>query len=166
MDIRNCSSADLEAMFSIINDAAEAYRGVIPSDCWHEPYMSMEYLISEIRDGVEFWGIEEEGRLCGIMGIQDRGDVTLIRHAYVKTSKRRSGFGTRLLRYLEKNTEKPILIGTWLAADWAIRFYEKNGYVRQSREETERLLKRYWKIPDRQVNTSIVLADKRISSEI
>ena len=156
--IRKCTSSDLQEMFSIINDAAQAYKGVIPDDRWHDPYMPMEELEAEIRDGVEFWGLEEDGRLLGVMGIQDKGDVALIRHAYVTTSRRRGGIGTRLLEHLEGFTGKSILIGTWLAASWAIGFYQRNGYVVTSREETDRLLRRYWNIPERQIETSVVLA--------
>ncbi|HOX39225.1 MAG TPA: GNAT family N-acetyltransferase [Candidatus Brocadiia bacterium] len=156
--IRKCVAQDLPAMYEIINDAAVAYKGIIPADRWHEPYMPLDELRNEIADGVEFWGYETDGRLLGIMGIQNRGDVDLIRHAYVRTANRQGGIGTMLLRKLEQMTEKPILIGTWTAATWAVRFYEKNGYRAISRAETERLLRRYWKIPDRQIETSIVLA--------
>ncbi len=156
--IRACSGDDLAAIYAIINDAARAYRGVIPDDRWREPYMPMDELRAEIRDGVAFWGYEAEGELLGVMGIQDRGAVTLIRHAYVRTGVRNRGIGTALLAGLEETTGKPILIGTWAAAGWAIRFYEKNGYYLLSRERTERLLRRYWNIPERQIATSVVLA--------
>jgi GNAT superfamily N-acetyltransferase len=145
-------------MYAVINDAAQAYRGVIPDDRWHEPYMPMEELEAEIRNRVVFWCLEEDGHLIGVMGIQDKGDVVLIRHAYVRTSRRRGGIGTQLLKHLEGLTTKPILIGTWRAATWAIDFYERNGYLIQSREETDRLLRRYWNIPERQIETSVVLA--------
>lgn len=148
-------------MFEIINDAAAAYRGVIPEDRWHEPYMPLEELAEEIADGVEFWGIGEDGRLDGVMGIQDRGEVTLIRHAYVRTRLRRGGLGGRLLAHLLALTEKPVLIGTWAAADWAVRFYEKHGFRQVTPQEKDRLLRRYWRIPERQVATSVVLADGR-----
>ena len=144
-------------MFEIINDAAQAYRGVIPADCWHEPYMPLEELQREIRGGVSFWGFDQGGELAGVMGIQDRGDVTLVRHAYVRTSERRKGIGEKLLAFLETLTDKPILIGTWAAASWAIRFYEKNGYRLLPRPEIERLLRKYWSIPERQLETSVVL---------
>lgn len=159
--IRRCTSSDLEEMHAIINDAAQAYKGVIPDDRWHEPYMPMEELEAEIRDGVEFWGLEEDGRLLGVMGIQDKGCVALIRHAYVRTSRRRSGIGAQLLRRMESLTSKPILIGTWQAASWAIRFYERNGYLTLPRKETARLLRRYWSIPERQIETSVVLTNRR-----
>ena len=157
--IRKCTDDDLPALYAIINDAAQAYKGVIPEDRWHEPYMPMQELNQELRDGIQFWGYESDGELIGVMGIQDKGDVDLIRHAYVKTGRRRQGIGARLLRHLEQTTSKPILIGTWAAATWAIRFYEKNGYRLLSRTDTERLLRKYWSIPDRQVTTSVVLAN-------
>jgi GNAT superfamily N-acetyltransferase len=157
--IRPCLDSDLEAMFEIINDAATAYRGIIPADRWHEPYMPLEELRREIAAGVCFWGLEDEGGLVGVMGIQDKGEVTLMRHAYVRTSRRGQGVGTRLLRHLESTTRKPILIGTWAAATWAITFYQKNGYRLLPREEKDRLLHKYWTIPERQVETSVVLAD-------
>ena len=159
--IRKCNTSDTVRLCAIINDAAEAYRGVIPDDRWHEPYMPFEELEEEIAAGIEFWGFEENGDLLGVMGVQDKGKVTLIRHAYVVTSRRQAGIGTRLLRHLETLTDNPILIGTWATAGWAIRFYEKNGYVLLSRKETTRLLRRFWTIPDRQVVTSVVLANRK-----
>lgn len=161
MTIRRCHSADVPQIASIINDAARAYQGIIPVDRWHDPYMPVEELVEEIERGVVFWGFEEDGELVGVMGIQDRGDVTLIRHAYVRTTRRRAGIGEKLLRHLEATTAKPILIGTWTAAQWAIRFYEKNGYRLLPRPEIERLLRMYWTIPDRQIETSVVLANAR-----
>ena len=147
-------------MFEIINDSAVAYKGIIPEDRWHEPYMPEEELRHEIEDGVVFWGLERNGELLGVMGIQDKGDVVLIRHAYVRTQIRKQGIGRTLLTHLESLTAKPILIGTWKAASWAISFYEKNGYARVSEEEKNRLLKTYWSIPERQVETSVVLANR------
>jgi GNAT superfamily N-acetyltransferase len=158
--IRPCTAVDLPAVFSIVNDAAQAYRSVIPADRWRDPYMTLDELEREIRDGVAFWGSEVDGDLVGVMGIQDRGDVHLIRHAYVRTAHRRKGIGERLLAHLEGMATKPILIGTWAAATWAIRFYEKNGFRLLSRPETERLLRRYWNIPERQIETSVVLANR------
>jgi GNAT superfamily N-acetyltransferase len=158
--IRRCTDSDLVEMVAVINDAAQAYKGVIPDDRWHEPYMSMGELQEQIRDGVEFWGLAEKDRLAGVMGIQDKGAVALIRHAYVRATRRGRGIGTQLLRHLEGMTDKPILIGTWAAAAWAIRFYEKNGYRLLSRQETERLLRQYWKIPERQIATSVVLSKR------
>jgi len=157
--IRKCRQDDLTTMYAIINDAAQAYKGVIPNDRWQEPYMPFDELKHEIEDGVVFWGIEEDGNLVGVMGIQDKGNVTLIRHAYVRTNRHNNGIGTQLLQHLEGMTKKPILVGTWATAIWAIRFYERNGYCLLSRSETEQLLKKYWNIPARQVVTSVVLAN-------
>jgi N-acetylglutamate synthase-like GNAT family acetyltransferase len=159
--IRRCHEADGATIFAIINDAARAYQGVIPGDRWHEPYMSLAQLEGEIADGVEFWGCEDQGTLVGVMGIQDKGDVCLIRHAYVRPQRQQAGIGTRLLRHLESMTEKPILIGTWAAAAWAVAFYQRNGYRLVTEAEKNRLLTTYWQIPERQVETSVVLADGR-----
>lgn len=159
--IRRCTQADFEAIYEIINDAAEAYKGVIPSDAWHEPYMSREELAREIADGVVFWGSEERGDLAGVMGIQHVGDVTLIRHSYVRTAKRSRGIGGKLIAHLRGLTQRPVLIGTWAAATWAVRFYERNGFKLVSPEEKDRLLGRYWSVPERQIETSVVLADER-----
>jgi GNAT superfamily N-acetyltransferase len=160
MMIRRCDDSDFETMYAIINDAAQAYRGVIPEDRWHDPYMPREELRREIDDGIRFWGFEEDGKLIGVMGIQDVGDVTLIRHAYVATSERRKGIGSLLLSELVRQTDRPLLIGTWADAAWAIRFYEKHGFRLVTPEEKDRLLKKYWKIPARQVETSVVLSDR------
>jgi N-acetylglutamate synthase-like GNAT family acetyltransferase len=160
MDIRKCIDNDIDAIFEIINDAAQAYKGIIPEDRWHEPYMSRAQLAREMGDGVAFWGMTSEDDLVGVMGIQDKGAVCLIRHAYVKTAQRQGGIGTALLRHLLALTTKPILIGTWADASWAIRFYVKNGFRVLSKEETRRLLRTYWSIPERQVETSVVLADE------
>ncbi len=160
MKIRACGAGDVPAILAVVNDAAEAYRGIIPPDRWHEPYMPLAELEGELRDGVRFWGCEAEGSLAGVMGLQDRGEVDLIRHAYVRTALRRRGIGEKLLHFLEAASAKPILIGTWTAASWAIRFYEKHGYRTLGREETTRLLRKYWSIPDRQVETSVVLASR------
>lgn len=159
--IRRCEPADLAFIYAIINDAAMAYKSVIPADRWHEPYMTMEELQREIADGVIFWGYEAENSLVGVMGIQDKEDVALIRHAYVRTRDRRKGIGTALLRHIESQTTKPILVGTWVDAAWAIRFYEKKGYGILSRPETTQLLHQYWKVPERQIETSVVLADSK-----
>jgi GNAT superfamily N-acetyltransferase len=158
--IRRCTDSDFDAIFKIINDAAQAYKGVIPPDRWHDPYMSREQLMMEMDDGVVFWGLDIEGRLEGVMGIQDKGEITLIRHAYVRTASRNKGIGTRLLRHLEPLSSRPILMGTWAAAAWAVSFYEKNGYRLVGTEEKNRLLRKYWSIPDRQVETSVVLASR------
>ncbi len=163
--IRSCEESDFEVIVDIINDGAQAYKGVIPADCWHEPYMSREELKHEIEDGICFWAFEDEGALIGVMGIQDKGDVTLIRHSYVRSNRRNQGIGTRLLRFLESKTEKRILIGTWAEARWAIAFYKNNGYDFLPKEERNRLLRKYWTIPERQVATSVVLARKTIPKE-
>jgi len=159
--IKKCLDVELQAIYDIINDAAQAYRDVIPEDAWHEPYMRREELSTEIRAGVEFWGYYVSGRLVGVMGVQDKPGVTLIRHAYVLTNQRRKGIGTRLLKYLEHETSKPILIGTWSDASWAIEFYKKNGYRLVSSEERGMLLNKYWSVPQDQANASVVLADTR-----
>ena len=159
--IRKCEDKDFEALYEIINDAAQAYKGVIPADRWHVPYMGEEQLRREIQQGVEFWGEEEEDKLLGVMGLQNVQDVTLIRHAYVRTGRRRSGLGGKLLRFLLGQTAKPVLIGTWAAATWAVSFYQKHGFIRVSEKEKNFLLKKYWTIPERQVETSVVLADAR-----
>jgi N-acetylglutamate synthase-like GNAT family acetyltransferase len=148
-------------IFEIINDAAQAYRGVISDDCWKEPYMSSAELRYEIENGVVFWGLEQDGQLLGVMGIQDKNNLTLIRHAYIRAQVQKLGIGTRLLQHLENIIDKPILIGTWAAASWAISFYEKNGYTLVSDEEKNRLLGIYWSVPERQIETSVVLADQR-----
>ena len=155
---RLCTNADFNSLLTIINDAAQAYRGIIPADRWREPYMSAQELATEIQEGVIFWGLEQAGELVGVMGIQDKSEVTLIRHAYVLSSAQGSGVGSRLLTHLETLTNKPILIGTWASADWAIRFYQKHGYTLTSEAEKDRLLKTYWSIPARQIETSVVLA--------
>ena len=158
--IRNCTESDIKTIFEIINDSATAYKGVIPDDRWHEPYMPEKEVRHEIEDGVVFWGFEKDGDLLGVMGIQDKGQVALIRHAYVRTRSRNQGIGENLLLYLENLTDKPILIGTWKAALWAISFYEKHGYTLVSDTEKTRLLQKYWSIPERQIETSVVLANK------
>jgi GNAT superfamily N-acetyltransferase len=157
--IRPCTDADFPTILEIINDAAQAYRGVIPADCWHEPYMPQGELVRQIESGVEFWGYSQHDALSGVMGIQHVRDVTLIRHAYVRTASRNHGIGTSLLTHLRTLTSKPILIGTWAAADWAIRFYEKHGFALAAREEKDVLLQKYWSIPQRQAETSVVLAE-------
>ena len=141
-----------------MNAAAEAYRGVIPHDRWRQPYMPAEELDEEIAAGVEFWGLEEDGRLVGVMGIQPLGEVDLIRHAYVLPARQGEGVGGRLLRDLIGRAEAPLLVGTWAAAEWAIRFYERHGFALVPPEEKTRLLRTYWSIPERQVETSVVLA--------
>lgn len=157
--IRKCTEDDLDNVFHVVNDAAEAFNGVIPADCWSTPYMPMEELRAEIDDGVEFWVYEEENDLLGVMGIQDVLDVTLIRHAYVRSADRNRGIGSQLLAELRGMTSRQIMMGTWLAADWAIGFYEKHGFRCTKPDESSRLLRKYWKISDRQIETSIVLVE-------
>jgi N-acetylglutamate synthase-like GNAT family acetyltransferase len=159
--IRECSESDFITMIEIINDAASAYKGIIPDDCWNEPYITSEELICEIENGVVFWCLEQDEQLLGVMGIQDKGELTLIRHAYIRTQAQKLGIGTRLLQHMENTTEKPIFVGTWAAAAWAISFYEKNGYTLVSEEEKNRLLMKYWSVPERQKETSVVLANQR-----
>jgi len=145
-------------LYEIINDAARAYKGVIPADRWHEPYMPLDELRREIAEGIEFWGEEADRELIGVMGIQHRGEVDLIRHAYVRSRVRRQGVGARLLAHLMQKAQKPLLIGTWADAHWAVSFYQKNGFRLLSREQTAALLRRFWSIPERQIETSVVLA--------
>jgi len=159
--IRPCVPSEFEVIYEIINDAAQAYRGVIPSDRWKDPYMDREELRHEIHEGVVFWGYHEKGQLLGVMGLQPVQDVTLIRHSYVRTARRNQGIGGKLLSHLKAETDRPLLVGTWAAIVWAIRFYEKQGFRLVSPEEKNRLLKKYWSIPDRQVETSVVLADPK-----
>lgn len=159
--IRKCNSNDFETIHDIVNDAAQAYKGIIPADRWNDDYMPIEELRHEIEDGVEFWGYVENNEIVGVMGLQNVKDVTLIRHAYVRTGKRNQGIGGELLLHLRRLTDRPILMGTWAAAVWAIKFYEKHGFQLVTLEEKDRLLKKYWNIPERQIETSVVLADKR-----
>jgi GNAT superfamily N-acetyltransferase len=156
-----CTAVDVPAIFEIINQSAQAYKGVIPADRWHEPYMPQAELESEIARGVRFFGCRLDGQLVGVMGIQDVKDVTLIRHAYVRPEHRGHGIGGALLESLSRLTSRPVLIGTWKAATWAIRFYEKHGFALASDEEKDRLLKIYWTVPERQIAESVVLSDAR-----
>jgi GNAT superfamily N-acetyltransferase len=155
--IRRCRDDERAAILAIVNAAAEAYRGVIPADRWHEPYMGAEELDREIADGVRFWGYEDDGELLGAMGIQTVRDVELIRHAYVLPASQGRGIGGELLRYLLGQATRPMLVGTWAAAEWAIRFYRRHGFVQVSPERKTALLKEYWTIPERQIETSVVL---------
>jgi GNAT superfamily N-acetyltransferase len=157
--IRQCDEWDFELIWAIINDGASVYKGVIPEDRWTEPYMAREQLRREIHEGVVFWGFEENGALAGVMGLQRVQDVTLIRHAYVRGGNQGRGIGTLLLSHLRTLTSEPVLIGTWADAVWAIRFYEKNGFRVVAPEQKLRLLRKYWTVPDRQIETSVVLAD-------
>ncbi|HEY2908508.1 MAG TPA: GNAT family N-acetyltransferase [Vicinamibacterales bacterium] len=155
--IRPCNGADASAINAIINDAAQAYRGVIPRDRWHEPYMSESELLAEIAAGVNFSGWDEAGTLIGVMGLQNVRDATLIRHAYVHSAHQGKGIGAALLTTLAAQVSGPLLVGTWAAAEWAIRFYEHHGFRLVSNEEKDRLLTTYWMIPKRQQETSVVL---------
>jgi GNAT superfamily N-acetyltransferase len=165
--IRPCSGADFDAMLRVVNTAAVAYAGVIPADRYHVPYMPADELRDEIAAGVRFWGLfeavdqapggESGERLVGAMGIQEVDDVTLIRHAYVRPERQGKGIGGRLLRHLMSLPHQPLLVGTWADATWAVRFYERHGFRLVTPAEKDRLLRRYWRIPDRQVETSVVL---------
>lgn len=159
--IRQCVNDDLGEIFLIVNDAAVAYRGVIPADCWKTPYMPMEELEAEVSAGVRFWGCEEDGKLLGVMGLQLVQDVALIRHAYVRTSAQHRGIGGELMAVLRRQADRPMLVGTWAAATWAIHFYEQHGFKLVTRTEKDRLLKKYWSISERQIETSVVLADAK-----
>jgi GNAT superfamily N-acetyltransferase len=160
--IRKLSNADFPTIFEIVNDAAVAYKGKIPDDCYKTPYMPQEELREEIEEGVQFYGITVNGVLAAVMGFQPVGDVTLIRHAYTLTSQQRQGLGEQLLNHLLGLAKTPrVLVGTWETAPWAIHFYQKHGFVLLSREETNKLLKKYWHITERQIETSVVLEHKK-----
>jgi GNAT superfamily N-acetyltransferase len=155
-----CQQHDIDTICEIINDSARAYKGHIPDDRYHEPYMPLDQLLAEIEDGVIFYGFKADGQLVAVMGFQDKGQVILIRHAYTRTEKQGRGIGSRLLAHLLAMADKPVLIGTWRDAEWAIRFYQKHGFRLVSEKEKERLLREYWSIPERQVETSVVLASE------
>jgi GNAT superfamily N-acetyltransferase len=159
--IRRCDSNDFENILEIINDGAQAYKGVIPADYWKEPYMSEEELRNELDEGIVLWGYEDKGKLVAVMGIQDKQDVILIRHAYVLTSRQNLGIGGKLLNYLQELTEKPVLIATWRNVDWAIRFYEGHGFRLVSEEEGYQLQEKYWSTPEKKINASVVLANEK-----
>ncbi|MBI2940676.1 MAG: GNAT family N-acetyltransferase [Chloroflexi bacterium] len=159
--IRRCRDDDFQAIDAIINDAAQAYRGIIPPDRWKEPYMPADELRHEMDEGVVFWGYEEGSELVGVMGLQHVRDVSLVRHAYVRTARQGQGIGSKLLAALREQTTRPLLVGTWADAVWAIRFYESNGFRLVTPEEKARLLRTYWSVPERQIETSVVLADHR-----
>ena len=159
--IRLCGQKDIDTIYEIINDSARAYQGYIPDDYYHQPYMLQDELLSEIADGVVFYGYEEDGSLAAVMGIQDRGPVTLIRHAYTRPERRREGIGSELLEHLLGITTKPVMIGTWRDATWAVMFYQKHGFKLVGEEDKDRLLREYWSISPRQVETSVVLVDDR-----
>jgi GNAT superfamily N-acetyltransferase len=164
--IRPCTPDDFGEILTIINDGARAYQGIIPNDRWNDPYMSREHLQHEIDSGVVFYGSygsqdSASETLAGVMGIQHIQDVTLIRHAYVRTTSQKQGIGAFLLSHLRELTDRPILIGTWSDARWAIRFYERHGFHIVDSVQKTHLLKKYWTVPDRQIETSVVLADTR-----
>jgi len=159
--VRQCLDQEFEVILAIINDGAKAYRSVIPPDRWKNPYMGTDELRHEIASGVSFSGAERDDLLVGVMGIQPVADVILIRHAYVRTACQNQGIGGELLRYLTDRADLPVLIGTWAAAAWAIRFYERHGFTIVEADEKDRLLKNYWSIPERQIETSVVLVDSR-----
>ena len=163
--ITKCEEKDFNDILYIINDAAMAYKGIIPDDRWHEPYMTEEELRLQIADNVQFWGYAEDGKIIAVMGIQFKGEVTLIRHAYVRTRDRNKGIGALLLKHLKDLTSTPVLIGTWSDAKWAINFYLKNGFRLLDRQEINILLPKYWTIPQRQIETSVVLASSNWTSK-
>jgi len=156
--IYKCASKNFREVFEVINDGASAYKGIIPQDRWHEPYMTEEELLAQVNQGVEFWVYTDNDRITGVMGIQPKQNVTLIRHAYVRTADRNKGIGSRLLKHLLAMADAPVLIGTWADAKWAIEFYKKHGFRQLPVDEKDRLLRKYWNIPDRQIETSVVLA--------
>jgi GNAT superfamily N-acetyltransferase len=157
--IRRCRDDERDDILAVINAAAEAYRGVIPADRWHQPYMEPQELDSEIAAGVRFWGYEADGELVGAMGVQEVRDVDLIRHAYVVPDMQGRGVGAALLQHLLGNSTRRVLVGTWAAADWAIHFYRRHGFELVAPQQKDALLRTYWAIPDRQVETSVVLAN-------
>lgn len=161
MDIRLCAPADFDAVNAIINAAALVYRGAIASDRWKEPYMPADELQHEIAEGVAFWGAFQNGELVAVMGLQPVQDVALIRHAYTRPGVQGAGFGSALMSHLRAQTDRPMLVGTWKAATWAIAFYERRGFRLVSDTEKRDLLKRYWTVPDRQIDESVVLGDDR-----
>src|SRR4051794_37219388 len=159
ISIRRCRDDERTAILAIVNAAAEAYRGVIPADRWHEPYMPSHELEDEIAAGVAFWGYEADAALVGIMRIQAVRDVDLIRHAYVSPGRQGQGVGGALLEHLARSASRRMLVGTWAAADWAIRFYRRHGFETVSPARKTELLEAYWTIPERQIETSVVLAN-------
>jgi len=161
LTIRPCEPAELEEILAVVNDAAIAYRGAIAADRWHEPYMSAAELLAEIAGGVAFWGALDRDTLVGVMGLQPAGDVALVRHAYTRTARQGEGIGARLLAHVRAESDRPMLVGTWAAATWAIRFYERHDFRLVDGAERVALLRRYWSIPARQVEESVVLADAR-----
>ncbi len=161
--IERYTSEDFDTLYEIINDASSAYKGIIPADRWHEPYMPEKELQEQLEDGIEFWCYKQNNEIVGVMGIQEKSDVTLIRHAYVRTIRRGLGIGGKLLSHLTTLTSKPVLIGTWADADWAISFYRKHGFKLVEKELKNKLLQTYWSVPERQIETSVVLADSKFT---
>ena len=157
--IRPCNDNDFDIIYQIINDAATAYKGIIPADRCHEPYMSETELREQIADGVVFSCYTDNNDIIGVMGIQDKNEVKLIRHAYVRTIKRNKGIGGILLKHLISSSDKPVLIGTWKDAVWAVSFYQKNGFSLVDEKSKNLLLKKFWGVPERQIETSVVLSD-------
>lgn len=157
--VRTATDADVAAIVEVVNDAARAYRGVIAADCWHEPYMSEDALRADIAAGVRFWVRDVNGVPAAVMGLQRVADVALIRHAYVRSAHQRGGLGGHLLGHLRSRTDEPMLVGTWRAAGWAARFYRQHGFRLLGRDAAQRLLRRYWTVPERQMEESVVLAD-------
>lgn len=157
MVIRACQISEIESIYQIINDAAQAYKGIIPDDCYHTPYMSHAALEHEITAGVQFWGKYDRQRLLGVMGIQPVRDVHLIRHAYIAPSEQGKGIGSQLIQHLFHHTSSPMLVGAWADAQWAIAFYQKHGFTLTDAEEKNRLLQSYWTVSHRQIETSVVL---------
>ena len=159
--IRACTDDDFEAVRAVINDAAAAYKNTIPPQLYREPWMSEEYLRDELSRGVRFWGAEEEGELAGVMGVQDIEDVTLIRHSYVRTVRRRGGIGSALIEFHKTKSDRPVLVGCLKAMTWAIAFYEKHGFSLVADEERDRLRRRYWNLSAEHVRNSVVLVDAK-----
>lgn len=165
VNVRPCRDEDLTTIHTIVNAAAEAYRGVIPPDRWHEPYMPLADLRRDIDAGVAFWGGEIEGELVGVMGIQSVKDVDLIRHAYVRPDRQRHGIGAVLIDHLRHQSARRMLVGTWAAADWAVNFYRRHGFELVASERAAALLETYWSIPERQIETSVVLANPPLNGD-
>ncbi|MBI2073929.1 MAG: GNAT family N-acetyltransferase [Gemmatimonadetes bacterium] len=159
--VRRCEPADFASVLAVINDGARAYKGKIPADCWKEPYMPAAELQEELAAGVVFSACTQGQEIVAVMGLQDVADVTLIRHAYTRTTHQHHGYGSALLEQLRAQTQRPILIGTWKAATWAVRFYERHGFRLVSEAEKRVLLRRYWTVPGRQIQESVVLVDDR-----
>src|ERR1700694_378846 len=154
-------AADADEICLVVNDAATVYRGVIPADRWKEPYMPLEEVLEEIEAGVVFWGDRRGGRLAGVMGLQNVKDVALIRHAYTRTAEQGAGVGSALLEHLRSQADRPLLVGPGKAATWAVKFYERRGFRLVSDEDKVRLLRRYWRVPERQIEESVVLKSVR-----